>query len=98
LIQPIIGSGNSNAPFFTSSALKPPSAPKLMSSKNAPHIAGLMLAPGLSASTVIVTGWACAVLAVVIASTMPISRIAQSTRRGRVFEFIGVPRVTAMDG
>ena len=48
LLQPIMGSGNSKPRFFTSSAYSPPSAPKLMSSKKIPHIAGLNAAPGLS--------------------------------------------------
>src|SRR5262245_59440181 len=35
------GCGNSNDPFFTSSAFKPPSPPKLMSSKKMPYNRGL---------------------------------------------------------
>jgi len=45
LNQPIRASGNSKEPFFTSSAYSPPSAPKLMSSKKIPHMAGLIFAP-----------------------------------------------------
>ena len=44
--QPIIEWGNSNAPFFTSSAFNPPSPPKLMSSKKMPYSRGLMRGPG----------------------------------------------------
>src|SRR5262245_27769314 len=43
---------NSNERFFTSSAYSPPSAPRLMSSKKIPHMAGLIGAPVRSAWTV----------------------------------------------
>src|SRR5471032_545951 len=55
VVHPMRGSGNSKPRFLTSSAYNPPSAPKLMSSKKTPHIAGLIDAPGRSTLTVRVT-------------------------------------------
>ena len=50
--QPVKASGNSNERFLISSAYSPPSAAKLMSSKNMPYIAGFTEATGLEMSIV----------------------------------------------
>ena len=56
VFHPIRRLGNSKERFSTISAYKPPSAPKLMSSKKMPYIVDCTGAPGL----VVMSNWRCA--------------------------------------